>query len=81
MEEKLLELFSLANQLNDKQDIIYAEIKYTANDNQTLEIFIRTKEEHKYVEECKIQLKNKSIIGWDNIIALFKTFVGGATNE
>lgn len=81
MEEKLIKLFKIADELNQKQDIVYAEIKYTANDNKTLEICIRTKEEHKYVEECKLQLNNKSIIGWDDIISLFETFVGGATNE
>jgi hypothetical protein len=81
MEEKLLKLLKLADKLNDTQDKVYAEIKYTANDNKTLEICIRTKVGYTYVEKCEIQLKNKSIIGWDNIISLFETFVGGVSNE
>ena len=81
MEEKLLKLFKLADELNDKQDKVYAEIKYIANDSKKLEICIRTKERFEYIEECKIQLKDNSIINWNKIILLFENFVGGMKNE
>ena len=45
MEEKLLKVFKLADKLNNKQSKIYAEINYTANDKQKLEISIRRKKE------------------------------------
>lgn len=81
MEEKLLELFKLANKLNDTQDKVYAEIKYSANDSKTLEICIRTKNDFSYIEKCQIQLKNKSIISLSNFISLLETYIGGVCNE
>lgn len=81
MEEKLLKLFKLADELNSKQNKVYAEIKYIADDSKKLEICIRTKEKFEYVEECKIQLKDNSIINWSKIVLLFENFVGGVVNE
>ena len=43
MEEKLLELIKLADTLNEKQDKVFAEIKYEADDSKTLKISIRKK--------------------------------------
>lgn len=34
MEEKFLKLVKLADELNEKQDKVYAEIEYTANDSK-----------------------------------------------
>jgi len=81
MEEKLLELFKLANKLNENQDKIFAEIKYIANDNKILEICIRNKKDFNYIEKCEIKLNNNVISNCDNIISLFKTFIGGVCNE
>lgn len=81
MEKHLLKLFKLANELNEKQDKIYAEINYCANDSKKLEISIRNKETYAFIEECEIQLKENSIIKWDNVISLLEVFVGGVTNE
>lgn len=81
MEEKLLKLLKMADKLNETQDKIYAEISYVADDNKKLEISIRRKKTYEYVEKCEIQLKNNTIIGWDNIISLLETFVGGVCNE
>ena len=41
MEQKLLKVFKLADKLNTKQSKVYAEINYSANDSQKLEIIIR----------------------------------------
>ena len=81
MEQKLLKVFRLADKLNSKQSKIYAEINYTANDYQKLEIYIRRKKDFSYIEKCEVQLNDFSMIEWDNVITLFETFVGGAVNE
>lgn len=81
MEEKLLKIFKIADELNNTQDKVYAEITYTADDKRLLEISIRSKENYNYVEKCQIQLNKNSIIDWDNIILLFERFVGGTSNE
>lgn len=81
MEEKLLKLIKLADELNEKQDKVYAEIEYTANDSKKLVISIRTKKDFKYLEKCEVHLNNYSMTKWDNVISLFETFIGGAVNE
>lgn len=81
MEEKLLKIFKLANELSRKQDNIYAEIQYTANNSHQLEISIRSKKNHSYIESCKITTSENSEIKWDNIIALLETFIGGVQYE
>lgn len=77
MEEKLLKVFKLADKLNNKQSKIYAEINYTANDKQKLEISIRRKKDFSYVESIRDNSEEK----WDNIVTLFETFIGGVKNE
>lgn len=81
MEEKLLKLFRLADSLNEKQDKIFADIEYSANDRKQLIISIRNKEDYKYIERCEMELTNNPLIKWDNIIKLFESYIGGATNE
>lgn len=81
MEQKLLKLFKLADSLSERQDKLFADIEYSANDTKRLIISIRTKEEYKYIERCEIELSNNDPIKWDNIIALFENYIGGSTNE
>lgn len=81
MEEKLLKVFKLADSLNEKQDKLFADIEYSANDRKRLIISIRTKENYKYIERCEIELTNNPLIKWDNIIELFENYIGGTTNE
>lgn len=81
MEEKLLKLFKLADSLNEKQEKLFAEITYCANNSKTLTIYIRSKIDFSYIEKCEIQLNNNSNINWNNIISLFETFIGGVVNE
>lgn len=81
MEEKLLKLFKLADSLNEKQNKLFADIEYYANDRKRLIISIRAKETYKYIERCEIELTNNHLIKWDNIIELFENYIGGATNE
>ena len=47
MEKHLLKLIKLADELNEKQDKVFAEIHYSADDSKKLEICIRTKKEYK----------------------------------
>lgn len=82
MEEKLLQLFKLADSLNDKQNKVYAYISYSADNQKTLEIAIRSKEDFSYIERCEIQLRENSLISIDNIIELLTFYInGGDTHE
>ncbi len=81
MEEKLLKIFKLADSLNEKQDKIYVEIVYSADDSKNLELAIRSKEDFKFIERCEIKLNKNPLIKWDNIIELFESYIGGVTNE
>ena len=75
MEEKRLELIKLADTLNEKQDKVFAEIKYEADDAKTLRISIRKKDDYKYVECCQIQMKERDIEKWNNIIELLRNYI------
>ena len=77
----MLEIFKLADELDKKQNVVYSEIEYTADKRKKLIISIRSKKTFKYIERCEVDLANNPIIKWDNIIELFKTYVGGACNE
>lgn len=81
MEEKLLKIFKLADSLNEKQNKIYIQITYTADDNKTLELFVRSKKDFSYIERCEIKLYQNPIIKWDNIVELLEKYIGGATDE
>ena len=81
MEQKLLEIFKMADELDKKQNVVYSEIEYTADKRKKLIISIRSKKTFKYIERCEVDLANNPIIKWDNIIELFKTYVGGACDE
>lgn len=81
MEEKLLKLFKLADLLSEKQDKVFAQIEYYADNSKKLQILIRSKKDFSYVEKCEIYLANDLLIKWDNIIEILERYVGGATNE
>lgn len=81
MEEKLLKIFKLADLLNSKQNKVYAQVKYSANDIQSLEIAIRSKEDFSFVEKCEIYLVMDSISKLDQVIKLFNVYIKGVTNE
>lgn len=81
MEKYLLQLFNLADTLNQKQDKVYAQITYYADNNKTLEICIRLKENYDFVETCRIQLKVSPEQKLKMITDLFNTYVGGDSNE
>ena len=80
MEEKLLKLIKLADELNEKQNKLFAEIEYSANDRKKLIISIRAKENFKYIERCEIELTNNPLLKWDNIIELFENYIKGIKN-
>lgn len=82
MEKHLLKLIKLADELNEKQDKVFAEIHYSGNDSKRLEITIRAKKEYFCVEKIEMQLKQGSLINWESVVHLFKMYVnGGADNE
>jgi len=81
MEKYLLELFKLADSLNEKQNKIYAQITYCADNSKTLEISIRSKSDYSHIEKCQIQLKHCPNTKIKMITDLFNTYVGGDVNE
>ena len=81
MEEKLLKIFKMADSLNEKQDKIYAQIIYTADKNKTIEISVISKENYSYIEKCQFSLCQQSLIKFDNIIELFKSYIDDTTNK
>ena len=81
MEKYLLKLIKLADELNEKQNTVYAEIHYSGDNRKKLEICIRTKKGFDYVEKLEIQLKQNTIINWENAIHLFEMYVNGGTNN
>lgn len=81
MERNLLKIFKLADLLNDKQDMVYAQIEYTANNRKCLEIAIRSKSDYSFIEKCEVNLSEKSSLRWKGIIKLFESYVGGVGNE
>ena len=66
MEKHLLKLIQLADELNLKQDKVFAEIHYSGDDSKKLEIHIRSKKDYKYVEKVEMQRKQESIINWES---------------
>ncbi len=81
MEENLLKIFKLVDKLNEKQDKVFAQICYEADDNKKLEISIRSKEDYKYIEKCEIHLTKNGLIKWNNIVELLESYVRGVSLE
>ena len=81
MEEKLLKIFKLADTLNEKQDKVYAQITYTADDSKTIEISIRSKKDFSFVEKCQFGLRSNTLIKWENLIEMFESYIGGVADE
>ena len=81
MEKKLLEVFRLATSLGDRQDKVYAQIEYSANEQKELTISIRSKADYSFIEKCNVQLKNNFFVTLDSIILLLQNYIGGQLNE
>jgi hypothetical protein len=81
MEKKLLKLFELADFLNEKQDKVFAQITYSADDSKKLEIAIRSKEDFSFIEKCEIRLKTNPLIRLDKVIELFKNYISGTVKQ
>ena len=77
MEEKLLELLKLANSLNDKQDKLYAQVEYCADQTRKLEISIRRTKDYKFIERCSVMLINNPIPKLEAFIKIFQDYTGG----
>ena len=78
MEEKLLKIIKLANELNEKQDKVYAQIEYSADRTKKLGISIRKKKDFTYVKKCELNMDNEGLIQWDDIISILEKYIGGA---
>lgn len=83
MEENLLRLFKLADELNERQNKVYIEISYCVNKNKRLSIYLRNKENFKYLDKFEIELEKGSQTKWNNIIRVIEFYIkkGGANNE
>lgn len=81
MEEKILKLLKAANTLNDRQNKLYVQIIYTADDIKKLRIEIIEKSGRTYIENLSISLTENSVITIDSITDLIESYAGGASNE
>lgn len=81
MEEKLLKIFELTNELDEKQDKVYANIKYSGDNTRRLELSIISKENYSYIESCSVMLFNKPISKLNAVIEILKEYIGGTDNE
>lgn len=81
MEEKLLKLLKAANTLNERQNKLYVQIIYTADDIKKLRIEIIEKSGRTYIENLSISLTENSVITIDSITDLIESYTGGAANE
>lgn len=74
MEEKILEIFKIANELNERQEKVYVQITYEANNMKTFEIAIRSKQDFTYIDKCEMQLKGNYKMKCNNIIKLIESY-------
>ena len=81
MEEKLLKIFKMADSLNEKQDKVFAQIIYTADNNKTIEALIKAKKDHSCIERCQFNLCKESLKRLDDFIELFKKYTEDITNK
>lgn len=81
MEESLLKIIKLADELNEKQDKVYADIEYKADNTKKLIISIRSKKDYSYIEKFEVRLNALAMVEWESVESLFENYVKGATNE
>lgn len=81
MEEKIVELLTVLNELNNSQEKVFGEINYTADDEKKFEISIRQKQTFKYIEKCNVSLANYPIEKLNAIISILKNYYGGIKDE
>ena len=81
MEEKLVELFKIANEVNEKQDKIYLRIEYTADETKKLEISVVNKSTYSLVEKVSIMLLFEPVEKLEAIIKLVSKHAGGVSYE
>lgn len=81
MEEKIVELLTVLNELNNSQEKVFGEINHTADDEKKFEISIRQKQTFKYIEKCNVSLANYPIEKLNAIISILKNYYGGIKDE
>lgn len=81
MEKNFLKIIKLADELNEKQDKVYADIEYKADNTKKLIISIRSKKDYSYIEKFEVILNASAMVEWESVESLFENYVKGATNE
>ena len=81
MEESLLKIIKLADELNEKQDKVYADIEYKADNTKKLIISIRSKKDYSYIEKFEVVLNASAMVEWESVESLFENYVKGAKDE
>ncbi|MCI8272878.1 MAG: hypothetical protein HFJ55_02205 [Clostridia bacterium] len=74
MEEKLAKLIMAIKEFSEKSSIHYAEIRYSGSYNE-LELYIREKVTHDFVEERKIYLNFSDLNNIDEIIEFINKYI------
>lgn len=81
MKEKLLQLFTLADDIHKANNNLYVQIEYTADDMQKIKISVISRETYTYIETLKIDVTNNPYFKWDTVFETLNCFIGGDTNE
>lgn len=71
MEEKIVKLIIAIKEFSEKSSIHYAEIRYSGSYNE-LDLYIRRKATHDFVEERRIYLDFSKLNKIDEIIEFIK---------
>lgn len=74
MEEKLVKLFLVAKEFSEKTEKYYVEIKVDFSRINKLEISIRDKQEHNFIEIREIYLKEIGTSKIDELIEFIKNY-------
>lgn len=73
MEDKLAELILTGKEFTKKSDKYYVEVGYNGGLNR-IEVSIRIKKEHSYVEKIEIYLDNNNLNKIDELIECIKEY-------
>jgi len=75
MEKRLIDLFKLADSLNEKNEKLYAKIIYCADKSKKIEISIVDIKTSTYVERCSVLLSNNPVSKLNAIIKLLMEYI------
>lgn len=77
MIKQLSNILEIAAIINERQDEVFIQVEFWANDMQRLAIAIRSKKDNSKLKYMQTYLNNNPLVNWDNILDIFDDFLGG----